>query len=96
MQGCSVPSDPVESEGGSRGLRGRNAELADSFQSAEFSFLAEEYGVQVWASDLLWSERLGKPSDEADMLTLDRGQTLGFTRMAARRNQRPTAGLDTL
>ena len=77
-------------------MRGRDAELADSFQQAEFSFLAEEYGVQVWASDLLWSERVGKPSDEADMLALDRGQTLGFTRMAAHRNQRPTAGLDTL
>jgi hypothetical protein len=40
--------------------------------------------------------RLGKPSDEADMLALDRGQTMGFTRMAARRNERPTAGLDTV
>ena len=54
-------------------------------------------GWRHWmASDLLWSERLGKPSDEADMLALDRGQTLGFTRMAARRNERPTAGLDTV
>ena len=54
-------------------------------------------GWRHWmASDLLWSERLGKPSDEADMLALDRGQTLGFTRMVGRRNERPAARLDTL
>ena len=54
-------------------------------------------GWRLWiASDLSWSERLGKPSDEADMLALDRGQTLGFTRMVARRNDRPAARLDTL
>ena len=46
--------------------------------------------------DLLWSERLGKPSDKADMLALDRGRTLGFTRMVARRNERPTVRLDSL
>ena len=54
-------------------------------------------GWRHWmASDLLWSERLGKPGDEADMLALDRGKTLGFTRMVARRNERPAARLDTL
>ena len=54
-------------------------------------------GWRYWmASDLLWSERLGKPSDEADMLAIDRGQTLGFTRMVARRNERPAARLDAL
>ena len=54
-------------------------------------------GWKLWMeSDLRWSERLGKPSDEADMLALDKGQTLGFTRMLARRNERPTARLDTL
>lgn len=46
--------------------------------------------------DLVWSERLGKPSDEADMLAIDRGQTLGFTRVVARRNERPTVRLDSL
>ena len=54
-------------------------------------------GWRHWMeSDLLWSERLGKPSDEADMLALDQGQTLGFTRMVARRNERPAARLDAL
>ena len=54
-------------------------------------------GWRLWMeSDLRWSERLGKPSDEADMLALDKGQTLGFTRMLASRNERPTAQLDTL
>lgn len=54
-------------------------------------------GWKLWMeSDLLWSEQLGKPSDEADMLALDRGRTLGFTRMVARRNDRPVARLDTL
>ena len=47
-------------------------------------------------SDLLWSERLGKPSEEADMLALDAGQTLGLTRMVGRRNERPAARLDSL
>ena len=54
-------------------------------------------GWRHWmASDLLWSERLGKPSDEADMLALDRGRTLGLARMVARRNERPASRLDTL
>ena len=54
-------------------------------------------GWKLWMeSDLLWSKRLGKPSDEADMLALDRGRTLGFTRVVARRNERPTARLDSL
>ena len=54
-------------------------------------------GWRHWmASDLLWSKHLGKPSDEADMLAKDRGQNLGFTRMVARRNERPAARLDTL
>ena len=54
-------------------------------------------GWRLWMeSDLQWSERLGKPSDEADMLALDQGRTLGFTRMVARRNERPTARLDSL
>ena len=54
-------------------------------------------GWRYWAaSDLLWSERLGKPADEAGMLELDGGRTLGFTRIVARRNHRPTARLDTL
>ena len=54
-------------------------------------------GWRQWmVSDLLWSERLGKPSGEADMLSLDRGQTLGFTRMVARRNERSAARLDIL
>lgn len=54
-------------------------------------------GWRHWmASDRLWSERLGKPSDEADMLALDRGRTLGLTRMVARRNDRPTAQLHVL
>ena len=47
-------------------------------------------------SDSFWSERLGKPSDEADMLALDRGQTLGITRVVARRNERPATRLDEL
>ena len=64
--------------------------------TVEFSDLLPD-GWRHWMlSDLLWSERLGKPSDEADMLALDRGQTLGFTRMVARRNDRPAARLDTL
>ena len=54
-------------------------------------------GWRHWmASDLLWSERLGKPHDEADMLARDRGRTLGLTRLVARRNERPAARLDTL
>ena len=54
-------------------------------------------GWRLWmASDLLWSEHLGKPADEADMLGLDRGRTLGFTRMVGRRNDRPTSRLDEL
>ncbi len=46
-------------------------------------------------SDRLWSERLGGPSDEADMLALDKGQTLGITRMVARRNELPIARPDS-
>ena len=64
--------------------------------AVELSDLVPE-GWRLWMeSDLLWSERLGKPSDEADMLALDSGRTLGFTRMVARRNDRPAARLDTL
>ena len=52
-------------------------------------------GWRHWmASDLLSSERRGTPSDEADMLALDGGRTLGFTLMVARRNERATARLD--
>ncbi|MCY4583899.1 MAG: methyltransferase domain-containing protein [Chloroflexi bacterium] len=54
-------------------------------------------GWRLWvASDVLWSERLGKPADEADMLAVDSGRVLGFTRMVARRNDRPTGRLDEL
>ena len=54
-------------------------------------------GWRHWmASDLLWSERLGKPGDEADMLAADAGRTLGFTRVVAHRNQRPASRLDVL
>ena len=54
-------------------------------------------GWRHWmTSDLLWSERLGKPGGEAEMLSLDGGRTLGFTRMAARRNERTAERLDTL
>lgn len=54
-------------------------------------------GWRLWMeSDLLWSEHLGKPADEADMLALDRGQTLGFTRMVGRRNERLPERLDVL
>ena len=54
-------------------------------------------GWRLWmVSDLAWSERLGKPTDEADMLRLDAGRTLGFTRMVARRNDRPVSRLDSL
>ena len=44
----------------------------------------------------MWSEKLGKPADEADMLALDAGRTLGFTRMVGRRNDRPASRLDEL
>ncbi len=64
--------------------------------SVEISDLLPD-GWRHWmVSDLLWSERLGKPTDEADMLSLDGGQTLGLTRMVARRNDRPVSRLDTL
>ena len=54
-------------------------------------------GWRHWmVSDRLWSKRLGMPSDEGDMLSLDKGQTLGLTRMVARRNERPIARLDSL
>ena len=54
-------------------------------------------GWRLWLeSDRLWSERIGKPPDEADMLALDGGRTLGFTRMVARRNRRIPERLDTL
>ena len=70
--------------------------FSDGFFDAMISVDAYHY----FGTDDLYLEnhmaRLGKPSDEADMLALDRGQTLGFTRMAARRNERPTAGLDTV
>ena len=54
-------------------------------------------GWRLWMeSDLAWSERLGKPSEESDMLGLDRGRMLGFTRMVGRRNGRPASRLDEL
>lgn len=54
-------------------------------------------GWRHWmVSDLYWSGRIGKPTDEADMLALDGGRTLGFTRMVARRNEREPARLDSL
>ena len=54
-------------------------------------------GWRLWmASDLVWSEHLGNPSKEADMLGLDRGRTLGFARMVGRRNDRPASRLDEL
>lgn len=54
-------------------------------------------GWKLWMeSDLLWSEHIGKPTDEADMLALDAGRTLGFTRMVARRNERLPERLDSL
>ena len=64
--------------------------------TVEFSDLLPD-GWKLWmVSDTLWSEHLGKPPDEADMLALDEGRTLGFTRMVARRNDRAAARLDTL
>ena len=54
-------------------------------------------GWRLWmVSDQLWSERLGKSADEAEMLALDGGRTLGFTRMVARRNERMPERLDSL
>ena len=54
-------------------------------------------GWRLWmVSDQLWSERLGKSADEADMLAVDGGRTLGFTRMVARRNDRMPERLDSL
>lgn len=54
-------------------------------------------GWSLWmASDLLWSKRLGKASDEAAMLSADKGRTLGISRLVARRNERPTSRLDVL
>lgn len=54
-------------------------------------------GWRHWmVSDLLWSDRIGKPTDEADMLALDEGRTLGLTRMVAHRNERLPARLDAL
>ena len=62
----------------------------------ELSDLIPE-GWRLWmASDLAWSEHLGKPTDEADMLALDSGRTLGFTRMVGRRNNRPASRLDEI
>ena len=64
--------------------------------TVEFSDLLPD-GWKLWmVSDAWWSEHLGKPPDEADMLALDEGRTLGFTRMVARRNDRAAARLDTL
>ena len=64
--------------------------------TVELSDLLQD-GWRHWmVSDLFWSERLGKPSDEADMLALDRGQTLGITRLVARRNERKVTRLDNL
>ena len=54
-------------------------------------------GWRHWMlSDRLWSERLGKPCSETDMLAADRGQTLGLTRVVARRNDRLASALDTI
>ena len=54
-------------------------------------------GWKHWmVSDLLWSERIGKSTDEAEMLALDEGRTLGLARMVGHRNERPAARLDTL
>lgn len=64
--------------------------------SVEFADLLPD-GWKLWMeSDRLWSERLGKSPDEAEMLALDGGRALGFTRMVARRNDRPAARLDVL
>ena len=64
--------------------------------TVEFSDLLPDGWKHWMVSDALWSEYLGKPSDEADVLALDKGRTLGFTRMVARRNEKPAARLDTL
>ena len=62
----------------------------------ELSDLIPE-GWRLWmASDLAWSKHLGNPTDEADMLALDSGRTLGFTRMVGRRNNRPASRLDEI
>lgn len=64
--------------------------------TVELSDLLPE-GWRHWmVSASLWSERLGRPGGEADMLASDKGQALGLTRMVARRNERPTARLDVL
>ncbi len=52
-------------------------------------------GWKLWmVSDQLWSDRIGKPAAEADMLAFDKGRTLGFTRMVACRNESQPARLD--
>ena len=54
-------------------------------------------GWRHWmVSASLWSQHLGRSSEEAEMLAVDGGRTLGLTRMVARRNERPTARLDVL
>ena len=54
-------------------------------------------GWRIWmVSDQLWSERLDKSADEAEMLAADGGRTLGFTRMVAHRNERMPERLDSL
>ena len=52
-------------------------------------------GWKYWmASALVSSERRGTSMDEADMLRLDAGRTLGLARMVARRNERAVKRLD--
>lgn len=64
--------------------------------TVELADLAPD-GWRLWMqSDLMWSERLNKPADEADMLAVDAGKTLGLVRMVARRNEQPPNRLDEL
>jgi len=64
--------------------------------TVELADLAPD-GWRHWMqSDLIWSERLNKPTDEADMLAADAGRTLGLVRLVARRNEQPPARLDEL
>ena len=64
--------------------------------TVELSDLVPDGWKHWMVSDRLWSERLGKPSDEAEMLAVDGGRILGLTRMVARRNERAAERLDTL
>ena len=64
--------------------------------TVELSDLIPE-GWRHWmASASPWSQHPGRSSEEAEMLAVDGGRTLGPTRMVARRNERPTARLDVL